>query len=264
MIGRVLIADDEPLARERVRELVRAIAPETEVREVGDGDAAVDAITTWAPQAVFLDIQMPARDGFSVVATVGPERMPPTAFVTAFDTYAMRAFEVAAVDYLLKPFDDARFAQVWQRLERADGAAALAAEARALGALLVAVGGANGAGRWTQRTAYAERFMVRIAERTYPVAVHEVRWLQSDGNYVDLHTANGTHTVREPLTSVEARLDPARFIRIHRRVIVAIDQIKEMQPWFAGDQVLILRDGTKLRVSRTRRAELAARLEGRG
>lgn len=260
MISRVLIADDEPLARERIRELVRDLAPAVECREVGDGDAAVEAIVTWQPQAVFLDIQMPRRDGFAVVAAVGHEAMPPTAFVTAYDIHALRAFEVAAVDYLLKPFDDARFRRTWERIARAHDAAALAEQAHALGALLAAVGGHAPA----TPAAYAERFMVRSGERTYPVATREIKWLQSDGNYVDLHTATGAHTLREPLASIEARLDPARFVRVHRRVIVAIDQIKELQPWFAGDQVLILKDGTKLRVSRTRRAALAERLEGRG
>lgn len=262
MISRVLIADDEPLARERIRELVRQLAPTVECREVGDGDAAVEAITTWGPQAVFLDIQMPRRDGFAVLAAVGHEAMPPTAFVTAYDLHALRAFEVAAVDYLLKPFDDARFRRTWERITRAHDATALAAQAHALGALLAAVGGAAPAPA-ANVSAYAERFLVRSGERTYPVATRDIKWLQSDGNYVDLHTAAGTHTIRESLASVEARLDPARFVRVHRRVIVAIDQIKELQPWFAGDQVLILKDGTKLRVSRTRRAVLAERLEGR-
>jgi two-component system LytT family response regulator len=260
MISRVLIADDEPLARERIRDLVQRLAPTVECREVGDGDAAVEAIAAWAPQAVFLDIQMPRRDGFAVVAATGHETMPPTAFVTAYDLHALRAFEVAAVDYLLKPFDDARFRRTWERITRAHDATALAAQARALGALLAAVGGQTAA---PIATTYAERFLVRNGERTYPVTTKEIRWLQSDGNYVDLHTASGTHTIREPLAAVEARLDPARFVRVHRRVIVALDQIKELQPWFAGDQVLILKDGTKLRVSRTRRAQLAERLEGR-
>jgi two-component system LytT family response regulator len=258
MITRVLIADDEPLARERVRELLATLAPDVTCREVGDGDAALDAITTWAPHAVFLDIQMPRRDGFAVVRAVGAERMPPTTFVTAYDAHALKAFDVAAVDYLLKPFDDARFHAAWQRLERAHAAAALAGEAARIGALLAAVSAGS-----PGDAPYAERFLVRINDRTYPVAVRDIRWLQSDGNYVDLHTPSGTHTIREPLSSVEERLDPARFVRIHRRVIVAIDQIKELQPWFAGDQVLILRDGTKLRVSRTRREALTARLEGR-
>ncbi len=262
---RVLIADDEPLARERVRELLRTVAPAAACREVGNGDAAVEAITAWAPQAVFLDIQMPGRDGFSVVSSVGAERMPPTAFVTAYDEHALKAFDIAAVDYLLKPFDDARFLRTWQRLEKAHATGTLADEARRFSALLAAVSGGE-PGVETPRGApsYVERFMVRIGDRTYPVMVGDVRWIQSEGNYVDLHTGTGTHTIREPLSSVEERLDPSKYVRIHRRVIVAIDQIKELQPWFAGDQVLILRDGTKLRVSRTRREALAARLEGRG
>lgn len=270
---RVLIADDEPLARERVRELVRATAPTASCREVGNGDAAVEAITGWAPHAVFLDIQMPGRDGFAVVSTIGADRMPPTAFVTAFDEHALKAFDIAAVDYLLKPFDDARFLRTWQRLEKAHATGTLADEARRFSALLAAVSGVDpgvdpgadpGADTSRAAPAYVERFMVRVNDRTYPVLVNDVRWMRSEGNYVDLHTGTGTHTIREPLSSVEERLDPSRYIRIHRRVIVALDQIKELQPWFAGDQVLILRDGTKLRVSRTRREALAARLEGRG
>jgi two-component system LytT family response regulator len=236
VLERVLIADDEPLARVRVRALVHTLSPSTECRETGNGDDTVDAIRTWKPQALFLDVQMPGLDGFAVAAAIGPSQMPPTAFVTAFDEHAIRAFDIAAVDYLLKPFDDERFAESWQRLVRA------------------AAAGAAGT--------HIERFLVRIGERTYPVAVNDVRWMRSDGNYIDLHTAKGSHTIRETLANVEARLDPARFIRVHRRVIVAIDFIKEMYPRFAGDQVLVLRDGTKLRVSRTRREALAERLAG--
>ncbi len=257
MLDRILIADDEPLARERLRERVRAVAPAAEIREAPDGDAALDALRTWAPHAVFLDIQMPGRDGFAVMSSYGSDRMPPTVFVTAFDEFALKAFDVAAVDYLLKPFDDDRFAAAWRRLERAHAAGAIAGEAQRFAALLAAVAGSATAG-----PGFVERFLVRIGERTVLVPVQDVRWLQSDGNYVDLHTPNGTHTIRETLTSVEARLDPARFIRIHRRVIVAIDFIKEMRPWFAGDQVLVLRDGTKLRVTRTRREAVSARLGG--
>jgi two-component system LytT family response regulator len=260
VIERVLIVDDEPLARERLRDLVRTVSPASAIEEAGDGDAAIDRIASWMPEAVFLDIQMPRRDGFAVVAAVGPDRMPPVAFVTAFDEHAVRAFDVAAVDYLMKPFDDARFKTTWQRLERAHAAAALSTEARKLGELLAAVGGAGAQAAPSGR--FLERFLVRVDDRTFPVPVQDVRWLQSEGNYVELHTAAGKHTVRESLATLEERLDPARFVRIHRSVIVALDQIKEMQPWFAGDQVLILRDGTKLRVSRTRRAALAARLAG--
>jgi two-component system LytT family response regulator len=258
MLARILIADDEPLARERVRDRVRAMAPQAEVREALDGDATLGLIRAWSPDAVFLDIQMPGRDGFAVVGEIGTDRMPPTVFVTAYDAFALRAFEVAAVDYLLKPFDDDRFAEAWRRLEKVHRSGALAGETQRLAALLAAV--ASGAG--AAGAAYVERFLVRIGERTVLVPVQDVRWMQSDGNYVDLHTPNGTHTIRETLTSVEARLDPAKFIRIHRRVIVAIDFIKEMRPWFAGDQILVLRDGTKLRVTRTRREAVSARLGG--
>lgn len=258
MPTRILIADDEPLARERLRELVRTAAPDAELREVGNGDAAVSTIREWAPDVVFLDIQMPGTDGFGVVAAVGPEQMPPTAFVTAYDEHAMKAFDVSAVDYLLKPFDDARFEQTWQRLTRAHAATALAKDARRLADLLNAAGAVP-----SGRAKYQERFLVRIGERTIIVPVADVRWLRSDGNYVDLFTSGGTHTIRETLAHLEERLDPERFVRVHRRVIVAIDFIKELQPWFAGDQVLILRDGTKLRVSRTRREALADRLAGK-
>jgi two-component system LytT family response regulator len=265
MITRVLIADDEPLARERLRELLRVRAPEAAVREVGDGEAAVEAIRTWAPEAVFLDIQMPRGDGFAVVEQVGAAAMPPTCFVTAYDAHALRAFEVAAVDYVLKPFDDLRFEAAWARLAQMHAARSLADEARRFSALLAAIGGtvAEEASQ-PAPSRYAERLVVRNGDRSYPVQVHDIRWVQSDGNYVDLFTANGRHTLRETLQELERRLDPARFVRVHRRVIVAIDQIKELQPWFAGDQVLILHDGTKLRVSRTRREAVVARLEGRG
>jgi two-component system LytT family response regulator len=261
VIDRVLIADDEPLARERVRELVRVHAPHATLREVGDGDAAVDAIREWAPQIVFLDIQMPGRDGFAVLESVGLTAMPPTVFVTAYDAHALKAFEAAAVDYLLKPFDDTRFAKSWQRALKAHAQGALVHEAQRLTALLSIV---TGGGAIAEGAApYVERVLVKDGERSYPVAMKDVRWMQSEGNYVDLFTAAGKHTLRDTLTNLESRLDPARFVRIHRRIIVALDQIKELQPWFAGDQVMILKDGTKLRVSRTRREAVVARLEGR-
>lgn len=263
MLERVLIVDDEPLARQRVARLVHTRQPGAALREAGSGAAAIEVITAWAPQVVFLDIQMPGGDGFSVVEAVGVDRMPPTVFVTAYDAHALRAFDAAAVDYLLKPFDEARFAAAWSRAERLHASRALIGEATRLSALLEIV--ARGAAAPpTPAPEIPTRIMVRAGERSIFVPVESVRWMQSDGNYVTLHTADATYTLRETLTAMEARLDPARFVRIHRRVIVAIDQIKELQPWFAGDQVLILRDGTKLRVSRTRREAVVSRLEGRG
>lgn len=259
MIDRILIADDEPLARLRLRELLAAFAPNAEYREAGNGDAAVEIIRSWVPQAVFLDIQMPGLDGFGVIQTITPERMPPTIFVTAYDEHAIDAFEVAAVDYLLKPFNDERFEKSWHRLLRAHASRALADDARRLADLLSAAMSSESESRGAK---YIERFLVRIAERTYIVPIGDVRYMQSDGNYVDLFTQSGSHTIRETISHLEERLDPARFIRIHRRVIVALDQIKELQPWFAGDQILLLKDGTKLKVARTRREALATRLGG--
>lgn len=258
-MDRILVVDDEPLARERLVRLIRRAAPRAQVLEATDGDAAVDSIRTNAPHAVFLDIQMPGRDGFAVVESVGALQMPPTVFVTAYDAHALRAFDVAAVDYLLKPFDDERFDATWDRLARRHAATTLAGEAQRLGALLAAVGSAAAPANVQARV---ERFLVKVGERTYLVPAADVRWLTSDGNYVDLHTATGAHTIRDTLAHVEQRLDPARFVRIHRRVIVAIDYIKELQPWFGGDQVLILKDGTQLRISRTRRELVTARLAG--
>ncbi len=281
MIERVLIADDEPLARERVSALVRAIAPSASQRTVGDGKSAVQIIREWAPHVVLLDIQMPGADGFEVIELVGSAAMPLTVFVTAYDEHALRAFNAAAVDYLLKPFSEDRFAAAWQRVARLHAASLLANEAQHLSALLHAANVGQGdrgvsVGAEPQsapsgtpapsstRASIAERFMVRKGERTVLVPVSDVRWLQSDGNYVELHTAQGTHVMRETLAHVEERLDPARYVRIHRRVIVAIDFIRELQPWFGGDQVLILKDGAKLRVSRTRREAVASRLAGLG
>lgn len=261
LIERVLVADDEPLARERVVTMLRRVAPTVAIREAGDGDTTVDLIRGWHPDALFLDVQMPGRDGFAVIEAIGAEAMPLSVMVTAYDAYAIRAFDVSAIDYLLKPFDEARFAAAWTRLERARATGALADEARRFAKLLVTAGETS---RGVPAATFPERFIVKVEERTVLVPVAEIRWIQSDGNYADLHTASGRQTIRETLASIESRLDPSRFVRIHRRVIVAINFIRELQPWFGGDQVLVLKDGTKLRVSRTRRETVAARLAGLG
>jgi two-component system, LytTR family, response regulator len=260
VIQSVLVVDDEPLARTRIRDCLAQVAPEVAVRSAGDGNAAVAALREQSVQAVFLDVQMPGRSGFDVIDTVGVDRMPPVVMVTAYDRYALRAFDLAAVDYLLKPFDVERFAAAWHRVERAHAHGVLADEAQRLQALLDAVRGASG--KIEASGPQLERFLVRIGERTEIVAVKDVRWMQSDGNYVDLHTPHGVRTVRETLATLEERLDPTRYVRIHRRVIVAIDYIKELLPWLGGDQVLVLKDGTRLRVSRTRREAVGARLRG--
>lgn len=292
-IERVLIVDDERLARVRVAERLRALAPNVAVQEAADGASAAQLVDSWHPDAVFLDVQMPEMDGFAVVQAVGAERMPPTVFVTAYDQHALHAFDVAAVDYLLKPFDDERFAAAWERLNSRAAAGTIAAEARRVGALLTSlgnsaapsaasghakgssnsngIGNGNGSGNGSgsgaahgegQRAAYVDRMVVRRDQRTYFVRLADVQWIESSGNYVILHAGKERHEVRETLQALEARLDPRRFTRIHRRLIVALDAIRELQPWFGGDQVMILQDGTKLRVSRTHRVSLERALRG--
>jgi len=187
LIERVLVADDEPLARARVVTMVRRVAPTVAIRESGDGDSTVDVIRGWLPDAIFLDVQMPGRDGFGVIDAITPAAMPPCVFVTAYDAHAIRAFDVSAVDYLLKPFDDTRFGAAWARLERARATGALAGEARRLSDLLIAVGAPT---RAPAPSAFPERFVVKVGERTVLVSVSDIRWIQSDGNYADLHSAS--------------------------------------------------------------------------
>ncbi|HYW32231.1 MAG TPA: LytTR family DNA-binding domain-containing protein [Gemmatimonas sp.] len=262
MTRRVLIADDEPLARERIALLLRTLAPALDVREAGNGADAASEILAWAPDAVFLDVQMPELDGFQVVSTVGPARMPATVFVTAFDQHALRAFDVAAVDYLLKPFDDARFAAAWNRLVERRALRAIRDESQRL-ALMLAT---HEAGGWTPSAPalqrWTDRLVIKKDQRTYVLPLATVAWAESSGNYVILHAGKERHELRETLTALEARLDPSRFVRVHRRIIVALDAIRELQPWFGGDQVLILKDGTKLRASRSYREHVAQRLHG--
>lgn len=263
MIAKVLVVDDEPLARERMVSLVETAAPTAQIREVGDGDRAADTIVAWGPDLVLLDVQMPGKTGFEVIAAVGAERMPPTIFVTAYDQHAVRAFEVAAVDYLLKPFDDERFAAAWKRATTLVATGTLIAEARRLSGLLTAVEG-RGASATTgpKRTDWIDRVVIRRDQRTFVVYLADVQWIESSGNYVVLHAGRETHSLRESLSALATRLDPERFVRIHRRIVVDIAAMRELQPWFGGDQVMILKDGTKLRVSRSYRESLAGRLAG--
>ena len=257
----VLIADDEPLARERIALLLQAIAQDVEVSEAGNGAAAIRAINSALPDAVFLDVQMPDGDGFDVVQAIGPSNMPPTVFVTAYDQHALRAFDVSAVDYLLKPFDDERFAASWQRLVERRTLQAIRDESQRLATLLAQIGqsraqSADKPGRTL------DRLVIRKDQRTYLLPLASVQWIESAGNYVVLHAGNEKHELRETLVSLESRLDPERFVRVHRRTIVALEAIKELQPWFGGDQVLILKDNTRLRVSRSYREHFAQVLAG--
>jgi two-component system LytT family response regulator len=243
---RTLIVDDEPLARERMRSLLQAEPDIAIVGECRDGREAVDVIRRESPDLVFLDVQIPELDGFQVLGAIAGEKAPAIVFVTAYDQYALQAFEVHAVDYLLKPFDEDRFKRALERarqaLQRDRGG--LSEELLSLLQGLKAPPG------------YIERLVVKSAGRLFFLRTDEIEWVESAGNYVCLHVRGESHLLRETMTSLEARLDPARFARIHRTAIVNIDQIKELQPLFHGEFQVVLQNGTELTLSRGYRDRL--------
>lgn len=250
---RALIVDDEPLARRRLRTLLRA-EPDVEVAgECGDGRRAVAAILEKKPDLVFLDVQMPVVDGFGVVETVGAARMPVVVFVTAYDTYALKAFEVHALDYLLKPFDRERFRKTLDRVRAQISGQRNGQPERHLLALLKEL--KNGAKP-------PERLVVRTAGRIFFLPIAEIDWIEAAGNYVRLHAGKETHLVRETMLTIERRLDPQRFLRIHRSTIVNLERVRELQPAFRGDYAVLLRDGARLTLSRNYHEQFVRRLAG--
>ena len=258
---RVVTIDDEPLARDCIR-LALAREPGWRiVAECGGGPAGVQAIEREAPDLVFLDVQMPGMDGFEVIEAVGPERMPATIFVTAFEEHALRAFQVHALDYLLKPFGDERFRQALEHARRRIHTERRGELGERLEALLREVhGGRHPADARPSSTPaptpYATWLTVSAQNRTQFIPVAEVDWLEADGKYVRLHAGGRTHLIRGSLAATAERLDPAHFVRIHRSTVVNVARIREVQPWMGGDHLAILRDGTRLRVSRTCRGAL--------
>jgi two-component system LytT family response regulator len=237
----VLIVDDEAPARRKLRAHLAGAAGVEVVGEAASGPEAVDAIRSLRPDLVFLDVQMPGMTGFEVIEAVGLEAMPAVVFVTAYDEFALDAFEVQAVDYLMKPFHADRFRQALARaLDRiAQREPAQASLARLLEGLL-------------HKPAHqAQRLLVRDGERMLFVPLREIVRLTADGNYVEVHTARGQHhLLRETLASLEARLDPQRFARIHRSEIVNVDFVAEIQPFFHGDYTVVLKNGEQVRLSR--------------
>jgi two-component system LytT family response regulator len=248
---RVLIADDEPLARERLRTLLGAEDWVEVVAECQNGTEAVDSIARLQPDLVFLDVQMPGATGFDVIDAVGPDRMPLVVFVTAFDKYALRAFDVHALDYLLKPFDRERFGQALgrarQQLERRSSGDL---ERR----LLELVQDLKGT---SQRL---ERFVIKAGGRVFFVRSDEIDWIEAAGNYVKLHVGADAHLFRETMNALESQLNPDIFYRIHRSHIVNIERVKELQPWFNGEYVVFLKNGTRLTLSRGYREKLQERI----
>jgi two-component system LytT family response regulator len=248
---RVLIADDEPLGRARIRMLL-ANEPWVEVvAETADAPTTVAGIEKFKPDLVFLDIQMPGGSGFDVIESVGAARMPFVIFVTAFDRYALRAFDVHALDYLLKPFDRDRFRDALTRArERVERRSDADLERKLLALVNDLKPGPQP----------LERFVIKSGGRVFFLRARDIEWIEAAGNYVKLHVGPETHVFRETMNSIEAKLDPAMFFRIHRSHIVNIERVRELQPWFNGEYVVFLTSGARLTLSRGYREKLQDRI----
>lgn len=245
---RVLIVDDEAPARDAVRLALAGLPGVSVVGECGRASEAVGAVSRLRPDLVLLDVQMPDADGFDVIDAVGADAMPPVVFVTAYDQHALRAFEVHAVDYVLKPFGDARLRAAVERACRW-----IAAEGDGWRATMRSLVADLDAGR---RERSAQRVMVREDDRIRFVPTASIDWVEASRNQMRLHVGRQVFEIRTTLTALLDRLDRSRFVRIHRSTIVNVDRIAEVQPWFGGDYIAILADGQKLKISRTFRDNL--------
>jgi two-component system LytT family response regulator len=247
---RVLVADDEPLARKLLRTLLARRDDVELVAECGSGETAIAEILRHRPDCVFLDIRMPGKDGFEVIDSIGSAPMPRVVFVTAHDDYAVRAFDVHAADYLLKPFDQERFDAAVDRVVASWRAADDARLAERLSALIAELRPA------TDATARRSRIAVRENGRITFIAAEEIDWIEAASDYTRIHAGKRAPLVRSTMSELEARLDPRCFVRIHRSIIVNVGQIRELQPHFNGEYFVVLRDGTTLKSSRTFRDRL--------
>jgi len=244
---RALIADDEALARKLIRRMLKDDRDIEIVGECSNGKEAVAIIRKQKPDVVFLDVQMPEMDGFAVLESIGSERLPEIIFATAYEQYAIRAFELHALDYLLKPFDQARFKDAIKhakerfRSDRRD-------EGRMqISALLENI---------RNKAQYLDRLMIKAAGRITFLSIDEINWIQADDKYVHLHAGKICPMVRQTLSAMETQLDPKKFQRVHRSAIVNIGRIKELQPLFSGEHSILLEDGTKLTLSRSYKEKL--------
>ena len=251
---RAIIAEDEPLQRKLLRTMLADEPDISVVAEAGDGASAVQAIREHRPDLVFLDVQMPELDAFEIVGSVGLHRMPVTIFVTAFDQYALRAFEVHALDYLLKPFDSERLSHAVRRAVQQVRQATNANADDRLTSLLREIG--------TRRSAPA-RLALRTDGRVVFVETSVIDYIEAAGKLVRVHAGSDRYEVRDTLTSVASQLDVADFVRVHRSTIVNVSRIKEIQPWFQGDYVLILKTGTRVTSGREYRGNIQALMRGK-
>ena len=249
---RTVIADDEPLARERIVSMLSAHENYQIVAQCKDGAEAVAAIRRERLDLVFLDVRMPELDGFQVLDALGGGPTPAVIFVTAFEDYALRAFEVSALDYLLKPFDRARFEKTLAKFEEQfqRGQPGVTEELRNFLSSLGA-----------RTDGYVSRFPIKSSGDIYFVRTDDIDWIDAEGNYTALHAGGRKHLIRETMKSIEAKLDPRKFVRVHRSAIINIDRLRKLQPYFHGEYVVTLQDGTTLTSSRGYSDRLRALLE---
>ena len=252
MTLRVLIVDDEPVARRGIMRLLKQVPDIDVVGECGDGAAAIAAIDSLSPDLVFIDVQMPELDGFAVIEAIGENRMPAVVFVTAFDQHAVRAFDAQAIDYVLKPIDPDRFHRALQRarshLSHADDD------------FVRRVSDALRSISRVDQQRYPSRLAIRSDGRVRLLDIDEVDRILAAGNYVEIHAGGKQHLLRETMASLEARLDPQSFVRVSRAALVSIARIREVQPLFNGDFVVLLKNGAQVNGSRRFRAALDALL----
>ena len=248
---RILIVDDEPLARDSVRVLLSS-RPDVEiVGECENGREAVKAIAAEQPDLVFLDIQMPEMDGFGVIKAVGAERMPTVVFATAYDQYALQAFEAQALDYLLKPFDDERFESVLERaIKRVHDERVGVLSSQLVELLGYRDGQTDATVDRAGDSGYSERILIKEKDAVLFLKTDDIDWIEAAGDYVLLHVQKKEHLLRESMTGMEKRLDATRFVRIHRSTIVNLDRVFKLQPYFHGDYIVYLTNGDELKLSR--------------
>ncbi|HUF25429.1 MAG TPA: LytTR family DNA-binding domain-containing protein [Gemmatimonadaceae bacterium] len=260
---RVILADDEPLARQRLRRLLGDEDGVELVAECEDGPGTLEAVLRLAPELLFLDIQLPELDGFGVLAGIPPDRMPLVIFVTAYDQHALRAFEVRALDYLVKPFDAERLHGALVRARRELAASTSRADQSRLSDLVRHLATEQ---RELERTLlrsgdrFLQRVMLRTQGRVFFIRTADIDWIEAAGNYVRLHSGKEAHLLRVTMNALEHRLDPEHFLRIHRSTIVNIERVRELHPWPSGEYTVVLRDGNRLKLSRGFRERLAERM----
>ena len=245
---KILIVDDEPLAREKIQGFLKENSEIEIVAECENGTEAISAIRAHAPDLIFLDVQMPEMGGLEVLEALPREITPLVIFVTAYDQYAVRAFEFHAVDYLLKPFDRERFEAALERAKSIFREKQTGGVDQRILALLEDLRTAPGK--------YTERLVIKAGGRVFFLSTQEVDWIEAEGNYVRIHSASKSYLIRETISNLETELDPKEFLRIHRSTIVRIDRIQELQTWFHGEYRVLMRDGSELMLSRTYRDRL--------